>query len=79
MGCINVTQRSAWGHMQYGQIFEVEWLDPASVLAQLGLCWTCSETTLLVFPQGGSYVEAYQNFWELGRGVIYFQWRALVK
>ena len=26
-----------------------------SVLVQAGLCWTCSETTLLVFPQGGSY------------------------
>ena len=28
----------------------------SSVLAQLGLCRTCSETTLLVFPRGGSYV-----------------------
>ena len=25
-----------------------------SVLVQVGLCWTCSETTLLVFPRGGS-------------------------
>ena len=25
-----------------------------SVLVQAGLCWTCSETTLLVFPRGGS-------------------------
>ena len=24
------------------------------MLAQAGLCWTCSETTLLVFPRGGS-------------------------
>ena len=29
---------------------------PASVLVQLCLCQTCSETTLLVFPRGGSYV-----------------------
>ena len=28
---------------------------PASVAVQPGLCQTCSETTLLVFPQGGSY------------------------
>ena len=27
-----------------------------SVLVQLGLCRTLSETTLLVFPRGGSYV-----------------------
>ena len=26
-----------------------------SVLVQAGLCRTCSETTLLVFPRGGSY------------------------
>ena len=25
-----------------------------SVLVQVGLCQTCSETTLLVFPRGGS-------------------------
>ena len=24
---------------------------------QAGLCWTCSETTLLVFPQDGSNVN----------------------
>ena len=28
-----------------------------SVLVQAGLCRTCSETTLLVFPRGGSNVE----------------------
>ena len=28
----------------------------ASVLVQLGLCRTCSETTLLVFPRGGSLI-----------------------
>ena len=27
---------------------------PDSVAVQAGLCWTCSETTLLVFPRGGS-------------------------
>ena len=27
-----------------------------SVLVQVGLCRTCSETTLLVFPRGGSNV-----------------------
>ena len=30
-----------------------------SVLVQAGLCWTCSETTLLVFPRGGSFVEMF--------------------
>ena len=28
------------------------------MLVQLGLCRTCSETTLLVFPVGGSYLDA---------------------
>ena len=28
-----------------------------SVLVQVGLCLTCSETTLLVFPRGGSFVS----------------------
>ena len=28
-----------------------------SVLVQVGLCRTCSETTLLVFPRGGSFNE----------------------
>ena len=30
---------------------------PASVAVQAGLCQTCSETTLLVFPRGGSILE----------------------
>ena len=30
----------------------------ASVAEHAGLCQTCSETTLLVFPRGGSYVVA---------------------
>ena len=29
--------------------------EPTSMTAQAGLCQTCSETTLLVFPRGGSY------------------------
>ena len=29
---------------------------PASVTVQAGLCRTCSDTTLLVFPPGGSFV-----------------------
>ena len=29
---------------------------PASVAVQAGLCQTCSETTLLVFPRGGSFI-----------------------
>ena len=28
---------------------------PSSVMVQAGFCWTWSETTLLVFPRGGSY------------------------
>ena len=34
---------------------------PASVAVQAGLCQTCSETTLLVFPRGGSFVRMYKN------------------
>ena len=30
---------------------------PASVLVHVGLCRPCSETTLLVFPRGGSYKQ----------------------
>ena len=33
---------------------EISSFQPASVLVQAGLCRTCSETTLLVFPRGGS-------------------------
>ena len=32
-------------------------LQPSSVIVQLSLCQTWSETTLLVFPRGGSYVS----------------------
>ena len=30
-----------------------------SVFVQAGLCRTCSETTLLVFPRGGSYIYIF--------------------
>ena len=33
---------------------EISSLQPSSVLVQLGLCQTGSETTLLGFPRGGS-------------------------
>ena len=33
---------------------EISSLQSSSVLVQPGLCRTCSETTLLVFPRGGS-------------------------
>ena len=32
---------------------EISSLSPSFVLEQLGLCWTCSETTLLVFSRRG--------------------------
>ena len=35
---------------------------PASVTVQPDLCQTCSETTLLVFPRGGSYVWIRGDF-----------------
>ena len=34
--------------------FEISSFWPASSTVQAGLCRTCSETTLLVFPRGGS-------------------------
>ena len=34
---------------------EISCFKPASVLVQVGLCQTWSETTLLVFPRDGSY------------------------
>ena len=33
---------------------EISSFKPASVTVQAGLCQTCSETTLLIFPRGGS-------------------------
>ena len=32
------------------------------VLVQVGLCRTCSETTLLIFPRGGSFVRDLTSF-----------------
>ena len=34
---------------------------PASVTVQPDLCQTCSETTLLVFPRGGSFISKFLN------------------
>ena len=34
---------------------KISCVKPASVAVQAGLCQTCSETTLLVFPLGGSF------------------------
>ena len=34
---------------------EISSFQPASVTVQPDLCRTCSETTLLVFPRGGSF------------------------
>ena len=39
------------------------------MLVQPGLWQTCSETTLLVFPRGGSYVNTYTKVREVGCGV----------
>ena len=36
---------------------EISSFQPASVTGQPDLCRTCSETTLLVFPLSGSYIE----------------------
>ena len=36
---------------------EISSFQPASVTVQPGLCRTCSETTLLVFPRGGSIIQ----------------------
>ena len=38
---------------------EISSFQPASVTAQPDLCQTCSETTLLVFPRGGSFVKLW--------------------
>ena len=37
-----------------------------SVLVQAGLCRTCSETTLLVFPRGGSNVLSIKILQHIG-------------
>ena len=40
---------------------EISSLQPSSVLVQPALYQTCSETTLLVFPRGGSYLNIKHN------------------
>ena len=35
------------------------------MLVQAGLCWTCSETTLLVFPRGGSIIFLIYCSWSI--------------
>ena len=37
------------------------------MLVQAGLCQTCSETTLLVFPRGGSFVLRFVTIEEVGK------------
>ena len=39
--------------------FEISSFYLSSVTVQVGLCRTCSETTLLVFPRGGSYITSF--------------------
>ena len=42
---------------------EISSFQNASVTVQPDLCRTCSETTLLVFPRGGSYIDCgYYSF-----------------
>ena len=36
-----------------------------SVLVQVSLCRTCSETTLFVFPRGGSIMVLFDFVWSL--------------
>ena len=45
--------------------YEISCFKLYSVTAQAGLCQTCSETTLLVFPRGGSYLdlELHTSMW----------------
>ena len=45
--------------------YEISSFYPASVLVQPSLCQTCSETTLLVFPQGGSYIRNKGMPWRI--------------
>ena len=40
---------------------EISSFQPASVTVQPDLCRTCSETTLLVFPRGGSNLDNTQH------------------
>ena len=50
---------------------EISSFQPASVTVQPDLCRTCSETTLLVFPHGGSIVVMFGNIMQLfGASII---------
>ena len=42
--------------------YEISNLSPSSVNVQPDLCQTCSETTLLVFPRGGSYFGYFGSY-----------------
>ena len=48
-----------------------------SVLVQAGLCWTCLETTLLVFPRGGSN-GCVRFDYPVGRNIVWKE-RILLK
>ena len=43
----------------------------SSVLVQAGLCGTCSETTLLVFPRGGSNLEIGMKMTQLNIVILF--------
>ena len=45
-----------------------------SVLVQAGLCQTCSETTLLVFPRGGSFYTYGQTYILPSHLIYLFTW-----
>ena len=42
------------------------------MLVQVGLCQTCSETTLLVFPRGGSYLKTLTFSWNAFNFFFFF-------
>ena len=44
---------------------------PASVTVQPDLCQTCSETTLLVFPRDGSFIDTMVHLLDLVCTCIY--------
>ena len=53
-------------------------IQPASVAVQAGLCQTCSETTSLVFPRGGSNVVSchFSGVWDYKSWIC---WRCSAK
>ena len=48
---------------------------PSSVLVQLGLCQTCSETTSLVFPRGVSFFIQALRYSQTAVHVFYLLFR----